>query len=75
MAKRKRKTVPRRSTRKRRLAVTIKPALKRVHKRAHASGVDETAFLLRSPANARELLAAIAEADAGKFEEHELIDG
>jgi antitoxin YefM len=32
----------------------------------------ETAHLLRSPANARRLLAAIADADAGKLKEHKL---
>lgn len=35
--------------------------------------IEETLYLLRSPANARELLASIAELDAGKGEEHELI--
>jgi PHD/YefM family antitoxin component YafN of YafNO toxin-antitoxin module len=48
--------------------------LRTLKKSARKSYVDETDYLLRSPANARELLAAIAEADAGKFEEHELID-
>ncbi|WOK37990.1 type II toxin-antitoxin system prevent-host-death family antitoxin [Sphingomonas sp. C3-2] len=35
--------------------------------------IEETLYLLRSPANARELLASIAELDAGKGKEHELI--
>ena len=38
------------------------------------ASIEETLYLLRSPANARELLAAIAELDAGKGEEHELIE-
>jgi antitoxin YefM len=38
------------------------------------ASIEETLYLLRSPANARELLAAIAELDAGKGEERELID-
>ena len=37
------------------------------------ASIEETLYLLRSPANARELLASIAELDAGKGEEHELI--
>ncbi len=37
------------------------------------ASIEETFYLLRSPANARELLASIAELDAGKGEEHELI--
>lgn len=35
--------------------------------------MEETMHLLSSPANARDLLASIAELDAGKGEEHELI--
>lgn len=35
--------------------------------------IEETLYLLRSPANARELLASIAELDAGKGIERELI--
>jgi hypothetical protein len=42
--------------------------------RANSDGLAETNYLLRSPANAKELLAAIADADAGKFEEHELLN-
>jgi antitoxin YefM len=36
--------------------------------------VVETAYLLRSPANAARLLRSIAEAEAGRVEAHELID-
>ena len=36
-------------------------------------GLTETLYLLSSPANARDLQEGIAEADAGKFIEHELI--
>ncbi len=36
--------------------------------------IDETLYLLSSPANARELLAGIAELDAGKGIERELIE-
>lgn len=38
------------------------------------ASIEETLYLLRSPANARELLASIAELDAGKGEERSLID-
>lgn len=38
------------------------------------ASIEETMYLLRSPANARELLASIAELDAGKGTEQELID-
>ena len=38
------------------------------------ASIEETLYLLRSPANARELLASIAELDAGKGEERTLID-
>ena len=38
-------------------------------------GMIETLHLLRSPANAAHLLASIAEADAGKFIVHDLIEG
>lgn len=37
-------------------------------------GLKETRYLLGNPANAERLLASIAEADAGKLEEHELIE-
>ena len=36
--------------------------------------MEETAYLLRSPANARHLLEAIAELEAGKGTERELIE-
>ena len=38
------------------------------------SSIEETLYLLRSPKNAARLLASIAELDAGKGEEHELIE-
>ncbi len=38
------------------------------------ASIEETLYLLRSPANARELMASIAELDAGEGEEHELIE-
>lgn len=38
------------------------------------ASIEETLYLLRSPANARELLASIAELDAGKGEERTLTD-
>jgi antitoxin YefM len=37
-------------------------------------GMMETLHLLRNPANAGRLLASIAEADAGKFTEHETVE-
>jgi antitoxin YefM len=37
-------------------------------------GMEETLYLLRSPANARDLLESIAELDAGKGTERELIE-
>jgi antitoxin YefM len=36
--------------------------------------IEETLYLLQSPANAKRLLASIAELDAGGGEEHELIE-
>ena len=36
--------------------------------------MEETAYLLRSPANARHLLEAIAELEAGKGLERELVE-
>lgn len=36
--------------------------------------MEETFYLLRSPKNAERLLASIAELDAGRGEEHELIE-
>ena len=38
------------------------------------ASIEETLYLLQSPANARELLASIAELDAGKGVERELIE-
>lgn len=38
------------------------------------SSIEETLYLLQSPKNARELMAAIAELDAGKGVEHKLIE-
>jgi antitoxin YefM len=37
------------------------------------SGWQETVHLLRSPANARRLLGSIAEADAGKMRDYDLV--
>jgi len=34
----------------------------------------ETMYLLRTPANARRLLASIAQADAGQFRERDLVE-
>ena len=36
--------------------------------------MEETAYLLRSPENVRNLLESIAELDAGKGIEHELVE-
>jgi antitoxin YefM len=41
---------------------------------AELEGLRETLHLLSSPANARRLLDSIADADAGKLTEHELIE-
>jgi antitoxin YefM len=38
------------------------------------SSIEETLYLLQSPANAKRLLESIAELQAGKGEEHELIE-
>ncbi len=38
------------------------------------NALQETAYLLRSPANAHRLLASIAEARAGRTSQHELIE-
>ena len=38
------------------------------------ASIEETLYLLQSPANAKRLLESIAELDAGKGEEHELIE-
>lgn len=42
--------------------------------RSELEGLKETLYLLSSPENARILLSSIADADAGKLFEHELID-
>jgi antitoxin YefM len=36
--------------------------------------LNETAFLLRNPANAQRLLAAIERVRRGEFEQHDLLD-
>jgi len=41
---------------------------------AEWASIEETLYLLRSPANARELLASIAELDAGRGKERSLIE-
>jgi antitoxin YefM len=41
--------------------------------KAQFRSLQETAYLLRSPANAARLAASIAEADAGAVEEHDLL--
>jgi antitoxin YefM len=38
------------------------------------ASIEETLYLLQSPANAKRLLESIAELEAGKGEEHELIE-
>lgn len=38
------------------------------------ASIEETLYLLRSPANAARLLESIAELNAGRGEEHELIE-
>lgn len=38
------------------------------------ASIEETLYLLQSPKNAERLLASIVELDAGKGEEHELIE-
>jgi antitoxin YefM len=38
------------------------------------ASIEDTLYLLQSPRNAERLLASIAELDAGKGEEHELIE-
>ena len=40
---------------------------------ADYNALEETAYLLRSPANARRLIAAVAELNAGKGTERELV--
>jgi antitoxin YefM len=42
--------------------------------RSEWDSIEETLYLLRSPANAKRLLASIAGLDAGQGEEHELIE-
>ena len=41
---------------------------------AQFRSMQETAYLMRSPANAARLVASIAEADAGEVQEHDLLD-
>ncbi|MBC7551448.1 MAG: type II toxin-antitoxin system prevent-host-death family antitoxin [Cellulomonas sp.] len=41
---------------------------------AQFRSMTETAYLLRSPANAQRLLASIAELEAGQAQEHELLE-
>ena len=38
------------------------------------ASIEETLYLLRSPANAKHLMESIAQLDAGNGEEHELIE-
>jgi antitoxin YefM len=38
------------------------------------ASIEETLYLLQSPANAKRLMDGIAELDAGRGEEHELIE-
>jgi antitoxin YefM len=38
------------------------------------ASIEETLYLLQSPANAKQLMDGIAELDAGRGEEHELIE-
>ena len=38
------------------------------------ASIEETLYLLRSPKNAARLLASVAELDAGRGQEHELIE-
>jgi antitoxin YefM len=40
--------------------------------RADFDALNETAHLLRTPANARRLLESLAQARSGQFEEHEI---
>jgi len=42
--------------------------------RSEWDSIEETLYLLRSPANAKRLLASIAQLNAGRAEEHELIE-
>ncbi|MBP3088363.1 type II toxin-antitoxin system prevent-host-death family antitoxin [Corynebacterium sp. sy017] len=41
--------------------------------RADYESLEETAYLLRVPANAQHLLESLAQARAGQYEEHDLI--
>jgi hypothetical protein len=70
------------STRRHKRRVSLRAgALRKQRKRSVVTiskeeyeGLKETIYLLSNPANAQELLAAIADANAGKFEEHGLLD-
>jgi antitoxin YefM len=80
MAKRAKRASPVRISRmvirKKRKARTLKArrtAFVTISKQEY-EGLKETIHLLSNPANARRLRRAIADADAGKFVEHELID-
>lgn len=42
--------------------------------RSEWDSIEETLYLLRSPANAKRLLASIAQLNAGQGKEHELIE-
>jgi PHD/YefM family antitoxin component YafN of YafNO toxin-antitoxin module len=53
--------------------VRATPSMVMISKQEY-EGLKETIYLLSNPANAQDLLAAIAEANAGKFIEGELID-
>jgi hypothetical protein len=87
MAKRAKRATAKRATAKRAVGVPKKRSNSRISalrkeygpslagmRSRKSEGSKETAYLLSSPVNAKELLSAIAEANAGKFIEGELID-